>query len=400
VDVNTTNDAAIAFYGHIKMACQIASYIGLAVSAGLGTFDLFYKEQHEKINGKARSTLNPAGRTHLALFITVSLLTVLSTVGKDLAASKLDSMSMMKAQAELRQALGGDIRNITKDALTPAVTELAKSISTQTTALSTNIARSESTLNGAVKRSGAAMQELVVENSKEAAAANMPVGKFEVIAILPLSMMPHVRSTKRLSRWTHIFDARCGPDTLVETDSHVCSEMEVQIGQLDIFQDFIAIIDPTDSSEVAFSFVMRSFAIDVKVAADCDPFTPDGRSPHDLECVQFSDFHTRVNSFGVSNVHVFPPGISASETGPRTDAGSTPLTNVFGRDLEFELLEITVKSPNSLERLPDEIGIDQRLIPLGSSEDKVVDRRYTVRINRRFTSYSKSLGKRKLYDRE
>jgi hypothetical protein len=384
VDANSANDSAIALYTRLRITCQIASYAGLILTAGLGTFDLFFKKQHEEVEAKLKSSLNRAGKTHLAIFLTVSFLTILSTIGKDLATSKLDAMSREKAQAELRQALGGDIRSITNEALAPAVTQLASTIETQTSALGTSISQSESSLNGAVKRSGESLHQIVAETSAETALATMRVGRFDITAEFPDSMKSRPTLDRRSEKWRQVVDAHCdsrpasaGPDYIL-----ACDELERQIVDLDSIRDFIASVDPTDSSDLAFTFRMRGALLSVYLRSECDPFKLSGRPPIlPPHCIEFSDafLGSQGKSFDISGADSDGGiGLGLAESGMSPTghtAGSKPLDNVFGRDLDLEAVVIMVMSPkrDTLKNVPRHIQISERLAPL---EDKMATYRH------------------------
>lgn len=386
VDTNTANDAVIASYAKVKLICQIISYLGISATAGLSVFDLLFKEQHNKIEGEPQPKLNRAGRTHLIAFLAISLCTVASTIFKDLADSKLDSMSKEKAQAELRQALGGDIKTITNDALAPAVTELASSISGQATALNTSIVKSESSLNGALKDTGLTIQEIIAENSDEAATANLHIRKFDIVAMLPTYLKRPPIPSKRFARWKQLSDAHCGVEKLAADDAVACKMMERQLNQLDPLQNFIEMIDPSDSSDVMFFFTMRSTSVDLYVRADCDPFSyPKDAHPKYSDCVDISASEgPHGSSFNVSDAQILPPAVTVSETNISTDVENKPSENLFGKDLDFESFSIFVRHPDekTLRNMPDYIRVVVSLSPAGASESRPINRYYKLKLRK------------------
>ena len=375
---DASKQAALSFYGFLKSASQVMTYLGVAATGLLSVYDLWHKDIFDPALPGKQLHLNRAGRTHLIAFLVISIMTIASTIVKDLADSKLGDMSYEKAQLDLHRQLGASFREFTKQTMNPAVDGISQRIRTETDTLHTNIDHAVKSLNSSLDQSESDIQRSAVEASLEAEVSNERIEGYNLQV-----EMPYDRVTKKRNKHLHRLELMTAKtkhecyNRIVGDQDRIrnCGRLIASTQLLQEVEGFIQALDPSDADPILIIF---------NIASTCDPLanTPESADPWHT-CVKLADFNDRAeDSTHVLMEHtyqLFPPQFGFTESGlsPTPLVGTAELKDKYGRDAD--VLKIEIHMPKAVfsarSKLPKSLMIMEGLHLTGGG---FVQRSYTL----------------------
>lgn len=227
--------ASATHWGHIKLAAQILSYVGLAATTCLGVFDFLYDQKGKVPNRHHRFSLNLAGEKHLRWYIAIASLTIISTVTKDFADYKLSGMASESAKADLRKALGENLDSFAKNALAPSVHGITQDIENQRAAFDNNIKQSTQQLDKALKKTEADLSQSTSEAAADAELSDVKVEEFFVaVSVGPHSIkLGSPKPPALLFAWHTLLVEKCTPPQVSDLKTQAaCNNLKRLFQQL------------------------------------------------------------------------------------------------------------------------------------------------------------------------
>jgi hypothetical protein len=412
-DPSASTDALMKWYGAVKSIAQTISYLGLIATAGLSVFDYLHEQKEKEAGENFRLRLNRAGRTHLAAFLTISVLTISATFIKDYADHKLDAMATAKARADLQEILGGDFKSFADKNLKPSVDKLSDAIEEdrakltdnlqkeqtaitgniqdERTALNSNIASVAERLNGAVNDSKAIVEKSMLETAAEAEAANARIQSFTIAFEMAgvKRMADPYQNFQRLKDWEVTQKAVC-PQVLSRDDTAVwrnCMKLLEGTRQLMIVSNLVRIVDPSDSGLVIVNIKLRSFAIEIDVPRSCraDPGPRTYNVNYD-RCILINDEPKGLNgSRSASLLQSGGPGLAVIDSGFKwnNEFGTVIpipfMEELYGRDAD--LTSISISGPDIDKRSADIPKVLQVSETLNATGDTPLTRTYELKFS-------------------
>ena len=366
-------DASLKPWGHIKLWAQIFSYIGLSATAALGVFDFLYEQRGKKADRHNRLPLNPSGRKHVYFYIGIAVITLVATVLKDVADSKLSNMATEVAKADLRKALGDNLESFATNALKPSLAAISSDIDSQRAALNDNIHQSTDILDKALKKTRSDLSQSATEVAADTEMSDVKINSFEIsLAIGPETMeVQTVTPPTSLVRWKKVASDNC--NTVQASDQQVqlaCKKLKMSIDELTNLGSFVRLLDPEGSGYLSIDIALVSSTIHVAIKEKCIPLPLPGAAAETQQCIILEDVGERMidsSKVEIMQYGVFaPPRMTVIEHGakrPGTDAQTDPLENVFGRNIRLKSVVIMADVANKrfTQRLPKQLVVMEEI---------------------------------------
>lgn len=402
IEPESSTHAAFRIYGALKSASQVATYIGIAATAILSVYDLLHKEIAEPDALGKRLVLTKSGKTHVITLLVISLLTIASTILKDISDSKLDSMrdsiNYERAQADLRKALGGSFQEFTEKTMQPSISLVGKNIEAETQVLHSSISRAVASLNSALDDSRSDIQRSAIESGLEAEMSDSKLDSYILEIGMPYDSGFEKRNTPipRLAEWSETADKKCyqSAHPFDDATSRACLKLISSVQALTKLEYFANALDPRDSGPVQIFIHLRSFMVYIYIPLKCDP-TSNLPSPISypypyregtVGCLQIfdtGDIRTSNRAVHIlDNNLIFPPQIRIIESGAQEDqVGNYEVPfkeRLFGRDADIlgVSLSATGNGTHLGEALPKKLVVTEYLNSSGS-----LKRSYILRLN-------------------
>jgi hypothetical protein len=238
----------ILLWERLKLNAQVISYGGTIISTWLAIYAVIRQRTLPTASLSERVKLNQAGKRYVIGLAIVALLTVASTIAKDVADAKLASLAKKIAQREIRDTLGSSLGEFADKQLAPSIIKLQETIDDSTQKLNKNLDSSIERFHGATTD---AIRDVVLnaaENSQEIESASIPIRSLSVA--LSVKTTARRRYSPEQRSWQNLFDEQCkGLANTDATRNQHCIEMKSVLDNYALLSDFLNAIDPNDHAE-------------------------------------------------------------------------------------------------------------------------------------------------------